>query len=104
MTLEIYDSDERFRQQATDASLSAENTYTAAVQILGDANIWISGTWSGTLTLQATYDGGSSWIGVQAYAANAVDLLYEPEAGISYRIGFATGEYTSGTAVVRISQ
>ena len=86
------------------ASLSAANTYTTALVVRGEANIWISGTWAGTITLQATYDDGSTWIDVATYTANAIDVLYEPEVGIAYRIGFKSGAYTSGTAVVRISQ
>lgn len=86
------------------ASLSAANTYTTAMAFRGEANIWISGTWAGTITLQATYDNGATWLDVQTYTANGIDILYEPEVGISCRIGFKTGQYTSGTAVVRISQ
>lgn len=86
------------------ASLSAANTYTTAMAFRGEVNVWISGTWAGTITLQATYDDGATWIDVQAYTANAVDVLYEPEVGIAYRLGFKPGAYTSGTAVVRISQ
>lgn len=86
------------------ASLSAANTYTTALAVRGEANVWIAGTWAGTITLQATYDEGATWIDVQNYTGNVVDVLYEPEVGIEYRIGFKTGEYTSGTAVVRISQ
>ena len=94
----------RYRAQVAAASLSAQNTYTATVEIFGEANVWISGTWAGTLTLQASYDAGAAWIDVQTYTANQVDMLHEPESGVIYRIGFKTSAYTSGTAVVRISQ
>lgn len=101
--MEIHQPTTRYRDQVASASLTAANTYTTPVRVLGEANIWISGTWAGTITLQATYD-GTTWIDVQAYTANAVDVLYEPEVGIAYRLGFKAGAYTSGTAVVRISQ
>jgi hypothetical protein len=102
--METQQYETRYRGQKASASLTAANTYTAPLRVLGAANIWISGTWAGTITLQATYDDGVTWIDVQAYTANAVDVLYEPEVGIAYRLGFKAGEYTSGTAVVRISQ
>ena len=96
----------RYRGQKASASLTAANTYTATLRVLGEANIWISGTWAGTITLQATYDDGATWLDVPGgtYTANVVDVLYEPEVGIAYRIGFKAGAYTSGTAAVRISQ
>jgi hypothetical protein len=102
--METQQYETRYRGQKASASLTAANTYTAPLRVLGEANIWISGTWAGTITLQATYDDGVTWIDVQAYTANAVDVLYEPEVGIAYRLGFKPGAYTSGTAVVRISQ
>ena len=102
--MEIHQPETRYRDQVASASLTAADTYTAPLRVLGTANIWISGTWAGTITLQATYDDGATWIDVQAYTANAIDVLYEPEVGIEYRIGFKAGAYTSGTAVVRISQ
>ena len=102
--METQQYETRYRGQKASASLTAANTYTAPLRVLGTANIWISGTWAGTITLQATHDGGATWIDVQAYTANAVDARYEPEVGIAYRLGFKAGEYTSGTAAVRISQ
>ena len=102
--MEIHQPETRYRDQVASASLTAANTYTAPVRVLGEANIWISGTWAGTITLQATYDEGATWIDVQNYTGNVVDVLYEPEVGIEYRIGFKSGEYTSGTSIVRISQ
>jgi len=86
------------------ASLSADNVYTPAVSIRGYANIWIQGTWSGVLTLQATFDGGATWNDVNDFSGNTADTIYEAEFGIEYRIGFKPGSYGSGTAMVRISQ
>jgi hypothetical protein len=102
--METQQYETRYRGQKASASLTAANTFTTPVRVLGEANIWISGTWAGTITLQATYDDGATWIDVQNYTANAIDVLYEPEVGITYRLGFKAGAYTSGTAVVRISQ
>jgi hypothetical protein len=104
--MEIHQPETRYRDQVASASLTAANTYTAPLRVLGEANIWISGTWAGTITLQATHDDGATWIDVPFanYTANTVDMVYEPEVGVAYRLGFKAGAYTSGTAVVRISQ
>ena len=104
--METQQYETRYRGQKASASLTAANTDTAPVRVLGEANVWISGAWAGTITLQATYDDGATWLDVPfgSYTANAMDLLYEPEVGIAYRLGFKAGAYTSGTAVVRISQ
>ena len=102
--MEIHHPLSVYRGQAVSASLTAQNTFTAPLKVLGEANVWISGTWAGTLTLQASYDAGGTWLDVQTYTANGIDILYEPEVGVCCRIGFKTGQYTSGTAVVRISQ
>ena len=102
--MEIHHALSVYRGQAVSASLTAQNTFTAPLKVLGDANVWISGPWTGTLTLQASYDAGGTWLDVQTYTANGIDILYEPEVGVCCRIGFKTGQYTYGTAVVRISQ
>lgn len=87
------------------ASLTAENTFTEATEFYFGAsfNLSISGTWSGTITLQRSFDGGVTWLDVQDYTANAEDVVSSPEPGVLWRAGFKTGEYTSNTAVVRLS-
>jgi len=66
-------------------------------------NLSISGTWAGTVTLQRSFD-GQTWQDVETFTANAERVGDDPEKNINYRVGFKTGEYTSGTASVRISQ
>ena len=66
-------------------------------------NVSISGTWEGTVTLQRSFD-GQTWQDVETFTANAERVGDDPEKNINYRVGFKTGEYTSGAAVVRISQ
>ncbi len=69
----------------------------------GGLNISISGTWVATITLQRSFDLGVTWHEVTTYEANMQKALVEPEHGVRYRIGVKTGDYTSGTAVVRLS-
>jgi len=102
--METQQYETRYRGQKASASLSAANTWTDPVPILGPFNLSLSGTWAGTITLQRTFDGGTTWRDVATYTANIEDAGHEPELGVLYRAGFKTGEYTSGTAIVRISQ
>lgn len=97
---------------STSSSIAAENTFTSAISPArkvgayfpeGYLNVSISGTWSGTVTLQRSFDSGSTWVDVETFTANDEGYLYDKERGILYRIGIKTGEYTSGTAVVRLS-
>lgn len=87
------------------ASLTAENTFTDVVSgpTAPGINISISGTWAGTLTLQRRLD-GSNWRDVHSFTAN-VETEWPTRGGhVDWRLGFKTGGYTSGTAVVRIDQ
>lgn len=90
--------------QVASAALSAENTFTDWVQLFGPFNLSVSGTWVGTITIQRSFDNGVTWLDVKTYTSNAEDLGEEPELGVLFRAGFKPGEYTSGTAAVRISQ
>ena len=89
---------------ASDASAATENTYTTAIYISGYFNLSISGTWAGTVTVQRSWDLGTSWVDVSTYTANTQKVGFEPEENIQYRVGIKTGGYTSGTAVMRLSQ
>lgn len=72
----------------------------------GYFNFSLSGTWVGKVYLQRSFDGGVTWLDRKDYAANTeADPLIEPEGEVLYRAGIkSAGDYTSGTAVVRISQ
>lgn len=86
------------------ASLIAQNTYTTKMEVSRkEFNLSVSGIWVGTLTLQRSFDGGVTWLDVETYTSNVQKVGTEPEHKVCYRIGFKAGEYTSGTAVVRLS-
>lgn len=69
----------------------------------GYMNISISGTWVGTITLQRSFDSGSTWYDVETWTSNTQQSLTEGERGVQYKIGIDTGDYTSGTANVRLA-
>lgn len=96
--------DTRLRGQAAAASLTAQNTFTDPVQIMGPFNFSLSGTWVATVYIQRSFDSGATWLDVATYTANIEDIGYEPEVRVLYRAGIKTGGYTSGTVVVRIAQ
>jgi hypothetical protein len=90
------------------ASLTAQNTFTEPLQIRLDCfNFSLSGTFVATVTIQRRfYSAGAwgSWFDVENYTAAAEDIGITPSEGVQYRAGIKTGNYTSGTAVIRISQ
>lgn len=96
--------------QRVTASLSAANTFTNEIRVTGvgdSRNIAIttSGTWSGTLTLERSVGVTGNWEEVDSNTV-PVNYIYNDEldnAIIFYRIGFKTGEYTSGTADIIMS-
>jgi hypothetical protein len=91
-------------QKLRTRSITAENLFTDAVEIVGHFNISITGTWVGTVTVQRAFDGGSTWFDVTTWTKNTQEYGFEPERVVHYRAGIKTGEFTSGQADVRLSQ
>lgn len=88
------------------ASIGAQNTFTDAAEFDPSRkfNVSVSGTFSATVVLQRSFDGGSNWKDVDSWTAAAERTVENNEPNVLHRIGIKTGGYTSGTAVVRISQ
>lgn len=94
------------------ADITAENTFTDWIKPkrpsdINDANtfflnISIAGTWAGTVTLQRRFSSTDSARDVENFTSNAEEALYDHEEFSEYRIGIKTGNYTSGTASVRL--
>ena len=91
-------------QKLRTRSVTAENQFCDAMDCMGYFNISISGTWVGTVSVQRSYDGGSTWFDVASWTANTEEYGFECERGIYYRAGVKTGDFTSGTVVIRLSQ
>ena len=85
------------------ASAGIANTFTDKIRLNKEFNISISGTWAGTVTLQRSFDGGTTYVDVETFTANAEKTGSEVEGGVDYRLGIKTGEYTSGSAKLRLS-
>lgn len=90
------------------ASLTAENTFTDVfvppsnpkLNNFGCFHIRIAGTWSGTISLMCSLDSGSTWEEVDSWTSNDHISAQDCTIGVQYKLGFQTGNYTSGTATV----
>lgn len=91
-------------QKLRERSVTAENQFTDPAEIVGYFNISISGNWVATVTVQRSFDKGSTWFDVDAWETNAQEYGFEAERGVQYRAGVKTGDYNGGTVVLRLSQ
>ncbi|MGH8276046.1 MAG: hypothetical protein ACRETH_05060, partial [Steroidobacteraceae bacterium] len=97
--------------QLASSSLAAANTFTNPVFIQGigaqrNFTITITGSWVGTLTLQYSVGSVGTWIDQgSTWTGNTTQVFGDgfDNQAIYYRIGFKTGNYTSGTAVVSLA-
>lgn len=91
--------------QRVQTNASAENQFTDPIRVTGVGAgraffIQRSGTWSGTITLQRSVGAPGDWVNISTYTANGSNNINDgfDNQIMFYRIGFNTGEYTSGTA------
>jgi hypothetical protein len=95
--------------QQVSANLIAEDTYTGYIRVFGTGATRaftrvISGVWVGTLTLQRSLGEPGLWEDVAAVANGTASYNDGLDNQIVYyRIGFKTGNYTSGTASISIT-
>jgi hypothetical protein len=84
------------------------NFYTNAIipmptkQSAGYLNISVYGTFTGTVTLQRSFNGGTNWYDVSTYTSSDEASLTDLEVGVMYRIGVKTGGWTTGSAYIRL--
>lgn len=64
----------------------------------------VSGTFVATVSLQRSFDDGATWHTVEDYTVPTEKIIENPSQSVKWRLGAATGNYTSGTAAVRLSQ
>lgn len=82
------------------ASLSAENTFTSSIDLVGHFNLSISGTFVATVTVQRSFD-NTNWFDVDTFTSPIETYGFDPSQ-VYYRAGIKTGAYTSGTAVISL--
>lgn len=65
-------------------------------------------TWVGTISLRRSRDNGVTWKVIKTYVNTDGTAVEEVATAVTkgdiYDIGFETGDYTSGNAVVELSQ
>ena len=84
----------------TKANITAQNTFSDTIIFDGNFNLSISGTFAnGTkVTAQRSID-GSTFHDVDVFTAVGEFVGFEPEQGMSYKVGVKTGEFGSGSDV-----
>ena len=82
--------------------IEAENVFSAALNVSNESfNLSLSGTWTATVFVQRSFDGGTTWLDVESFTANGQYVGDEPEA-VRYRVGVKTGGIASGKVVARL--
>ncbi len=85
-------------------TVTGSNQFTDPVELIGYFNLSITGSWDATVTVQRSFDKGSTWYDVNTWDENTQEYGLEPEGGVWYRAGVKDGEFTVGNCVLRISQ
>lgn len=88
-------------RKKTTATIDAisEETDGLMVQAGGTIALFISGTYTGTIQLQRSFDGGASYLAVEDYAATGASNTQKDiivSAGLVYKL--ASTAWTSGSA------
>jgi len=84
--------------------VTAQNTFSDGLYTEGAFNLSISGTFSATVTVQRSFDQGSTWRDVDTFTAPIETYGTDPEPVVVYRAGVKTGDFTSGTVNIRIGR
>lgn len=98
-----------------ESTISAQNTFTPSIQMHGPFNFSVSGTFVGTVTIQRSFDifdsngdnipdVSKTWHDMETYTVPYEDIGVLPNEALVVRAGIKTGDYSSGSAVVRISR
>lgn len=85
-------------------AVTAENTFSDGLYTEGAFNLSISGTFVATVTVQRSFDQGSTWRDVDTFTAPIETYGNDPEPVVVYRAGVKTGDFTSGTVNIRIGR
>jgi hypothetical protein len=66
----------------------------------------VSGTFTATVSLQRSFDDGTTWHTVEEYTAPTEKIIENPTQSVKWRLGVLTGDFTvSSTDIsVRLSQ
>ena len=82
-------------------AITGENQWTDAIEVRGGFDLSIDGSFVATVTVQRSFDGGVSWGDVDTFTAPIETYGVQPHSAL-YRVGVATGDYTSGALGVAL--
>ncbi len=85
-------------------TITASNQFTDPAELKGYFNVSISGNFVATITVQRSFDSGSTWLDVQSWTSRTEEYGFEPEDKVQYRIGAKDGDFNNGAPILRISQ
>ena len=83
------------------ATLNSANSYSPKTIVNGEYKLTITGTWSGTVVLENSIDGGITWNEIKRFTSNTTYYGEETSTNIYYRFGVIA--YTSGSVVGNLS-
>lgn len=95
--------------QPQSVAVNAVATFQFPNPVVGVFNVAITGTFSATLQLERSFDGGTTWVPLSGsvvgttvtFTAPTTFQLQEPERAVFYRVNCTV--FVSGPANVRIS-
>lgn len=89
--------------QVKTKTITSEDDFTDWIEATNEKfRVSISGTWMATITVQCSFDGGSTPLDVESFTTNTEKVGSDPENGVLYRVGIKAGDFISGAADVRI--
>jgi hypothetical protein len=89
------------------STISAANTFTTPIYLIGWFNVSVYftggavGPTSSTITVQRSFDKGTTWLDVQQYTTTIEQYGFEPE-GATYRVGIKAAQYGGTPVTVRL--
>jgi len=84
-------------------TIDAEDTFSDKINVMGNFDLSIAGTFDATVTVQRSFDAGVSWADVDTFTAPIETAGFDP-VSCNYRAGVKTGNFTSGTVTVTIRE
>ena len=89
-----------------EATITAENQWTVGINLQGIFNISVGGSgWVATVTFQRSFDNQVTWNDISTFTTSTEDFgTVASESDVYCRLGSKTGEFTSGSIPVRLSQ
>lgn len=96
--------------QLVSSSIATDNAWTNSIRVTGVGTgrkftVSRTGTWVGTVTLQRSIGAEGAWADVTTYTGNG-SISFDDgldNSIVYYRLGFDTGDYTSGSATLSLN-